>query len=88
MLPALATLPSAFSTMLARPPRLLPGVVLALRSAAPRGQIFVVPAHLADQVARHIRRRGARRQQVDASRTSVTSENITVAPARTSRSAA
>ena len=38
VLPALATLPSAFSTMLARPPRLLPGVVLALRSACRRAR--------------------------------------------------
>jgi len=35
VLPALATDPSAFSTTLARPPRLLPGVGLALRSAEP-----------------------------------------------------
>ena len=65
VLPAFATLPSAFSTMFARPPRLLPGVVLALRSAAAARQVFVVPAHLADQVARHVGGGGARRQQVD-----------------------
>ena len=35
-LPAFATLPSAFSTMLASPPRLFPGVVFAERSACPR----------------------------------------------------
>src|ERR1700683_2631780 len=40
--------PSDFSTMLASPPFLLPGVVLALRSAPPR-QITVIPGHLADQ---------------------------------------
>src|ERR1022692_4976260 len=59
VVPDLATLPSAFSTMLASPPRLLPGVVLALRQppalvarsrvgAAVRHatrQILVVPSH-------------------------------------------
>ena len=36
VLPALAMLPRAFSTMLAIPPRWLPGVVLAERSRLPR----------------------------------------------------
>ena len=52
-------------------------------------QIFVVPAHLADQGAARppaLTARGVSRCM--ASRTSVTSENMTVAPARTRRSAA
>ena len=39
VLPALAMLPRAFSTMLARPPRWLPGVVLAARSLEELGQV-------------------------------------------------
>ena len=35
LVPDLMTEPIAFSTMLERPPFLLPGVVLALRSASP-----------------------------------------------------
>ena len=38
VVPALATEPSAFSTMFDNPPRLLPGVGLALRSASPRSR--------------------------------------------------
>ncbi|MCY1446387.1 hypothetical protein D9M71_629510 [compost metagenome] len=38
LLPDLAMEPMAFSTMLFSPPFLLPGVVLALRSAMPRAR--------------------------------------------------
>ena len=63
--PDLTIEPSDFSTMLASPPFLLPGVVLALRSAPPRAQISIVPGHLAHQRAADVLVDGATRQQLD-----------------------
>ncbi len=88
VVPALATEPRAFSTMFASPPRLLPGVVLALRSAEPRPRYssYQAISRTSARATSGLTARGVSR--CTASRTSVTSENITVAPARTSRSAA
>ena len=70
------------------PPRLLPGVGFALRSADQRARYSSYHASRGSARAppRRLAARGVSR--CTASRTSVTSENITVAPARTSRSAA
>ena len=86
--PALAMEPSAFSTTLARPPRLLPGVGLAVRSVSARARYssYQRISRIKSSATCLLAARGVSR--CTASRTSVTSENITVAPARTSRSAA
>ena len=86
--PAFAIDPSAFSTTLARPPRLLPGVGLAVRSVAPRARYssYQRISRIRSSATCLLAARGVSR--CTASRTSVTSENITVAPARTRRSAA
>ena len=80
--------PMAFSTMLDRPPFLLPGVVLALRSAPPRPRYSsyhcisrTMAAATSGVAARAV-------SWATPSRTSVVSENMMLAPARTSRSAA
>ena len=88
VLPALAIDPIAFSTTLARPPCLLPGVGFAARSAPPCRRYSSYHA-ISRTNSRAISGVAARAvSKCAASRTSVTSENITVAPARTSRSAA
>ena len=81
--PDLAIEPSAFSTILASPPCLLPGVVLALRSTFPAAGNGHTSPFPATRPVRRIRQaaRGVRRWI--ASRTSVTSENMTLPPART-----
>src|SRR3974377_1104403 len=84
--PDWATEPSAFSTMLASPPFLLPGVGLALRSVSPaaRYRSYQSISRINLRPISDVAHRGVSR--CTASRTSVTSENIAVAPARTSRS--
>ena len=84
--PDLTIEPIAFSTMFDRPPLLLPGVVLALRSAPPRCRYAsyqaisrIIASATSGVVAREV-------SWSMPSRTSVTSENITLAPARTNRS--
>src|SRR5215469_11271543 len=88
LLPALAIEPRAFSTTFAIPPDLFPGVGLALRSTPPLSR------YRSYQSISRMRSRATASSQARAvikestSRTSLTSENITVAPARTSRSVA
>ena len=86
--PDLAMEPIDFSTMLESPPRLLPGVVLALRSTPPRRRYSSY-----QRISSTSRRPTASSAQRSArnctpSRTSVTSENITLPPPETMRSAA
>src|SRR6516162_2612111 len=80
--------PMAFSTMFDSPPFLLPGVVLALRSTPPRARyLSYQPSSAMSAWATS----GLAARAVSCatpSRTSVFSENMTVAPARTSRSLA
>ena len=88
LVPLLAMDPMAFSTMLARPPFLLPGVGLASRSTPPSARYssyhFISAASLSRTAA--LTQRAA--SMGTPSRTSVTSLNSTVAPPFTSISAA
>ena len=88
MLPDLTIAPIAFSTMLARPPCLVTrrGVGAAVGFAALPGNRRTTASRGSGRG--DVRVRGAGRQQVDGVPHFGASENITVAPARTSRSVA
>ena len=88
MVPDLTTDPSAFSTILLSPPFLLPGVVLALRSAEPICRYASYHFISAISFWATVSSAALATNCPMASRTSVTSEKKTVPPARTIRSAA
>ena len=77
----------AFSAMLDRPPALLPGVVLALRSTRPRSRYWSYQPSSRTMSSATCGVAARRVSCSTASRTSVFSENMMVPPARTTRSA-
>ena len=86
-LPLLMIEPMAFSAMLDKPPALLPGVVLAVRSTRPRSRYwsYQPSSRTTSSATACVAERLV--SCSTASRTSVFSENITVPPERTIRSA-